>query len=131
MEAYDLCTKLCDLYKSQSACFQYTIKNCLGACIGEEATESYNARVQQLIDGLTLNGESFYIIDKGRQRSEKSLILVENGGLTGMGYAPFHFKKQPPQQWKTYLDIMPDDRDARTILNLFLRKNDKHQIVTL
>ncbi|PWL28200.1 MAG: exonuclease [Fluviicola sp. XM-24bin1] len=131
VEAYDLCTKLCDLYKSQSACFQYTIKNCLGACIGEEAPESYNARCQQLIDRLTLNGESFYIIDKGRQRSEKSLILVENGGLTGMGYAPFHFKKQPPQQWKTYLDLMPDDRDARTILNLFLRKNEKHEIVTL
>jgi DNA polymerase-3 subunit epsilon len=131
VEAYDLCTKLCDLYKSQSACFQYTIKNCLGACIGEEANESYNARCQQLIDRLTLNGDTFYIVDKGRQRSEKSLILVENGGLRGMGYAPFHFKKLPPQQWETFLDLMPDDRDARTILNLFLRKNTKHEVVHL
>lgn len=131
VEEYDLCQKLCDLYKSNSACFQYTIKNCLGACVGEETIESYNTRVQQLINRLTLNGESFYIVDKGRQRSEKSLILVENGGLKGMGYAPFHFKKQPPQLWSTYLDIMPDDRDARTILSLFLRKNEKHEIVNL
>jgi DNA polymerase-3 subunit epsilon len=131
VEEYDLCTKLCDLYKTKTACFQYTIKNCMGACIGEEAHESYNSRVQQLIDRLTLNGESFYIIDKGRQRNEKSLVLIENGGLKGMGYAPFHFKKQAPQEWFDYIDIMPDDRDARTILNLFLRKDEKHQIVNI
>lgn len=131
VEAYDLCSKLCDLYKSQSACFQYTIKNCMGACVGDEAHESYNARCQQFIDKMTLNGESFYIIDKGRQRSEKSLILIENGGLKGMGYAPFHFKKLAPQQWQTFLDLMPDDRDARTILSLFLRKNEKYEIVHL
>lgn len=131
VEEYDLCTKLCDLYKTNSACFQYTIKNCMGACIGEEEVESYNARCYQLIDRLTLNGASFYIIDKGRQRGEKSLVLVEKGCLKGMGYAPFHFKKLPPQEWVTYLDYMPDDRDARTILNLFLRKNSSHQIVEL
>lgn len=131
VEAYDLCTKLCDLYKSKSACFQYTIRNCMGACVGEETPDSYNARCQQLINHLTLNGESFYIVDKGRKRGEKSLVLVENGCLKGMGYAPYHFNKLPPKKWEGFLDLMPDDRDARTILNLFLRKSEKHQIVEL
>lgn len=131
VEEYDLCTKLCDLYKTSSACFQYTIKNCLGACIGEETTDSYNARSSQLIDALTLNGSSFFIIDKGRNKSEKSLVLVENGCLIGMGYAPYHFKRLPVQEWKTFIDLFQDDRDARTILKLFLRKNEKHQIVNL
>lgn len=131
VEAYDLCMKLCDLYKTNSACFQFTIKNCLGACISEEAPSSYNARCHQLIDRLTLNGASFYIVDKGRNRSERSLILVQNGGLRGVGYAPFNFKRMPPHKWETFLDFIPDDRDARTILNLFLRKSEKHEIVEL
>lgn len=131
VEEYDLCTKLCDLYKTNSACFQYTIKNCLGACIGEETTDSYNARSSQLIDTLTLNGSRFFIIDKGRNKSEKSLVLVENGSLIGMGYAPYHFKRLPVKEWRTFIDLIQDDRDARTILKLFLRKNEKHQIVNL
>ncbi len=131
VEEYDLCTKLCDLYKTKTACFQYTVKNCLGACIGEETTDSYNARCSQLIDQLTFNGASFYIVDKGRQRGEKSLILVENGCLVGMGYAPYHYKKMPVSKWSTFLDLMPDDRDARTILKLYLRKNETHEIVSL
>lgn len=131
VEEYDLCTKLCDLYKSQSSCFQYTIKNCLGACIKEEATSSYNTRCQLLIDDLTLNGSSFYVVDKGRQRGEKSLVLVENGALKAMGYAPYHYKKVPPSQWIEFIDLIHDDRDARSILKLFLQKNEKHQIVKL
>lgn len=131
VEKYDLCTKLCDLYKSQTSCFQYTIKNCLGACIGEETVDSYNTRCQQLINDLTLNGATFYIVDKGRQRGEKSLIFVENGGLRGFGYAPYHYKRVSPKKWESYLEFMPDDRDARTILNLFLRKNNSFEIVEI
>jgi len=131
VESYDLCTKLCDLYKSNSSCFQYTIKNCLGACVGEEHVASYNARCTQLIDRLTLSGASFYIIDKGRQRGEKSIVFIENGCLKGMGYAPYHYKKMPPHKWETFLDFIPDDRDSRTIINLFLRKSENHEIVEL
>lgn len=131
VEEYDLCTKLCDLYKTSSACFQYTVKNCLGACVKEELSSSYNRRCQTLIDELNMNAATFYIIDKGRDRSEKSLILIKNGSLVGMGYAPFHFRKTPIKKWDKFLDLTSDDRDARTILKLFLRKNESHEIVNI
>jgi len=131
IDAFDLCTKLCDLYKTSTSCFQYTVKNCLGACIKEEHFESYNSRCQTLIDELTLNGTSFYVLDKGRQRGERSMVLVENGSLKAMGYAPYHYKKMKPENWIEFLDIIQDDRDARTILKLFLNKNEKYTIVNL
>lgn len=131
VEEYDLCTKLCDLYKTNSACFQYTVKNCLGACVQEELSSSYNRRCQTLIDELSLHEATFYVIDKGRDRSERSLVLVKNGSIVGMGYAPFHFRKTPTTKWDKFLDLTSDDRDARTILKLFLRKNESHEVVNI
>lgn len=128
---YNLCDKLCDLYKTSSACFQYTLKNCSGACIQEESSASYNRRCQTIIDELSLNSATFYIVDKGRNRSEKSVIYIQNGTITGIGYAPFHFRSSPIVTWKRYLDFIHEDRDARTILKLFLRKDKSHEVINI
>ena len=131
IEQYELCQKLCNTYKTQSSCFRYEIKECKGACVQEESAEEYNARCNDLIDELMMNNDTFYIVDKGRQKGEKSLVYVENGSLRGYGYAPFHFHGLKPQQWDRFIDLTPDDRDARTILKLFLRKDKKHELVRL
>ena len=46
---YHLCQKFTGLYVTKKECFQYKIKECDGACIGEITPEIYNARVQQFI----------------------------------------------------------------------------------
>lgn len=130
-EEFELCKKLCDLYKSTSSCFQYTIKQCRGACVQEEPAVSYNERCQQIIDELSLNGASFYIVDKGRDKHEKSLILIENGTIRGAGYAPFHFNRLAPSRWDGFIDRIEENRDAKTIVKLFLRKNQGHKIVPI
>lgn len=131
VEDYELCKKLCDLYKTNSACFQYTIKQCNGACVQEEDPMSYNERCQTIINELSLSGSSFFIVDKGRDKNEKSLIYVENGSLRGYGYAPFHFNKWNPTRWKKFIEPCDENRDARTILKAFLRKKDSFKIVEL
>lgn len=128
-EEYHLCQKLCDLYTTKSSCFHYEIKKCEGACIQKESAESYNQKVEELVNTLCLNKESFYIVDKGRHKSEKSLVLIEQGVISGFGYAPYHFQGQEPFRWKRFIDLMNEDRDARTILNVFLRKNNSFEIV--
>jgi DNA polymerase-3 subunit epsilon len=117
------------LYPTQSACFHYSIKKCKGACIKAEPTDDYNARVEAFINELSFNGESFYIVDKGRHKSEKSLVLVERGTIMGYGYAPYHFQGQPTLKWKRFIELTNEDRDARTILTLHLRKNPEVEII--
>jgi DNA polymerase III subunit epsilon len=131
VEEFELCQKLCNTYKSGSSCFRYTIKECHGACVQEEPTESYNERCARLIDDLMMNNETFYIVDKGRTKSEKSLVYVESGTLRGSGYAPFHFNRLKPEKWDRFIDFTSDDRDARTILKLFLRKDENHEIIRM
>jgi DNA polymerase-3 subunit epsilon len=128
-EKYALCQKLCDLYPTQSACFHYSIKKCSGACIQEEITTDYNEKVQRFINDLSFNGESFYIIDKGRHKSEKSLVLVERGSIAGFGFAPYHFQGLSPENWKQFIDLVSEDRDARTILNQHLRRSERNEII--
>ncbi|MCO4813720.1 MAG: GIY-YIG nuclease family protein [Flavobacteriales bacterium] len=127
----NLCQKLCDLYKTNSACFQYEIGECKGACIQKESSTSYNSRCQKLIDTLNLKEASFYIIGKGRQKNEKSLVLIKKGTLQGFGYAPFHFNRKKPKDWEEFISFSGEDRDARSIVRLFLRKNKGIEIASL
>lgn len=122
---YELCQKLCDLYTTNSSCFHYEIKECKGACIKKESPEEYNKRCNAFIDMLNFNEASFYIIDKGRHKSEKSLVLIERGSFAGFGYAPYHFNNKQPIYWKRFVNQMEEDRDARSIINVHLRKNEQ------
>lgn len=49
VKEHALCPKLSHLEQSTSACFSYQLKRCFGACIKEEAPESYNKRVYEAL----------------------------------------------------------------------------------
>jgi DNA polymerase-3 subunit epsilon len=128
-EKHALCQKLCDLYTTKTACFQYTIKTCAGACIQKESVELYNAKVAILVQSLYFDHQTFYIIDKGRHKNEKSLVYVERGSIAGFGFAPFNFRLKSPSKWQRHLELTSEDRDARTILRQYLRSNKEVEIV--
>lgn len=132
VDTLGLCQKLCGTYKTATSCFHYQIKKCQGACIHEESSDSYNERANQLIATLQFEMHHFFIIDAGRQRNEKSIILIENGMYRGFGYIPFYALKGNKDKWKNFIDYQPEDRDAKTILTYFLRKHrDSLQVVPL
>jgi DNA polymerase III subunit epsilon len=130
-EKFQLCQKLCDLYKTNNACFHHNIKQCLGACVQAEAKETYNQRVQTFIDGIAFEGKSFYLVDKGREKSERSLVLVENGVYRGYGFAPYHYDRQPMAFWKRYIQVQSENRDIKTIINQVVRKKDYQKMIEL
>lgn len=83
---YQLCQKLCSLYTTHGSCFQYKIKECHGACIGEESPDDYNARVEKLIQRFQYKNSSFLILDKGRNDEEQSVVWVDHGRYRGFGF---------------------------------------------
>jgi DNA polymerase-3 subunit epsilon len=131
IEEHHLCQKLCGLYDSKNGCFHYEIKQCHGACVGEESNSFYNERIEQFISRITFNGKSFYILDRGRNKSEKSIVLIQNGRYFGYGYAPYHFHGKAPQKWKSFITDKQENRDIKTIINQFVRKQGTHKIVEL
>ncbi len=84
---HQLCNRLCNLESGDHGCFQYAIKNCLGACVGAEAPESYNERVAEALSVLSrgLSG-SFFLLEPGRHDQEQAVVAVHDGQFLGFGY---------------------------------------------
>ena len=84
---FELCEKLMDIADTEGPCFYHQIGQCKGACVGLEASESYNERASELAERLTTTfEEDFFIIEKGKSDDEKAVILVQDGHFRGYGY---------------------------------------------
>lgn len=130
-EKYNLCQSLNGLYKTtkNQPCFHYTIDQCKGACIKEESFNDYNCRVQQLIDDQEIPDKSFYILDKGRSKNERSCIKVENGKYIGFGFFDNNFRYNSLEDLDAFIEPHEDTKDARTIIRSFIQHKKVKKII--
>ena len=120
-EKYELCQKLLGLYPTRGACFQYHTKQCYGACIGEESPDSYNERVNQLLEALHFELNNFFIIDRGRREGEISVILIERGTYRGYGFINKQYDDGSIESWKSAVTLTSEAKDDRMIIQRMLR----------
>lgn len=80
------------------------------------------------ISELDFNGESFFLIGKGRSKHEKSLVLVDKGSFKGYGYAPFHLNRLTPTYWKRFIEISKEDEIIHRMIDSFIKKNKLDKI---
>ncbi|MBN2175628.1 MAG: GIY-YIG nuclease family protein [Bacteroidales bacterium] len=129
-EAFSLCQKLCGLFDTKGACFHFNIRQCNGACIGEESPVEYNARVAQAIEPYTFDIQSFFAIDEGRTNGEKSVIHVRNGKYIGFGYFnPDLNENIAIEQLEECIYPYPDNRDIQQILRSYLKRNHVQKLI--
>ena len=122
---YALCQKLNGIYETQTACFQFKIKECNGACIQAEIPEIYNKRVQEFIDKNSFENKNFVLYDKGRTYDERSAVWIENGIYRGFAYFNLNFQIQNSNILKNILIPMTNNRDTRNIIQNHLKRNQK------
>ena len=130
-EKYSLCLQLLSLDKKEGGCGLYQKQQCLGACVGEEPAESYNKRVQQLINDVEFRHSEMVIVDRGRNPEEQSVILIENKKLVGFGYINLSHQITHPQALKNIIYPMKDTREARHIIKSHLRKHKTLKVIPL
>lgn len=122
-EKYNLCQKLNGLYETQNGCFQHKIKECNGACLGKESPDEYNQRVEDFINEMTFENNNMIIIDRGRKVDERSAILIENGIYKGYCFYDLNYQITNVEVLKNIIIPMQNNRDTRTIIQSYLRKN--------
>ncbi len=125
IEDYNLCQKLSGTYKTDSSCFRYDVKECHGACIQEESAETYNERINTLIDYYSYENKDMVIIDKGRDVDEKSVILIENGVFKGLGYFDLNHQITNKEVLYSLITPMSNNKDNQHIIQNYLRKHKK------
>ncbi|MGI4873839.1 MAG: exonuclease domain-containing protein [Janthinobacterium lividum] len=126
---YNLCQKLCGLYKTDSSCFAYQVHQCQGACVGQEPPESYNERVDAAIDSITYEHESFVVIGPGRRAEEKSLVVIENGRYVGFGYVDETFTARKLADFRQAVKPYADNKDVQQIIRQYVRTKRKGEQV--
>lgn len=126
---YQLCQKLNGLYDTQNGCFQYKIKECHGACLGVEPPEVYNERVKEFIANSTFENNNMVIIDRGRSVDERSAVLIENGIYKGYCFFDLNYQVNNIEILKNIIIPMQHNRDTRSIIQGYLRRNKVLRIV--
>lgn len=128
-EKYNLCQKLNGLYETQNGCFQHKINECNGACLSKETPEVYNERVEEFLNEMSFNNQNRIIVDRGRKINERSAVLIENGIYKGYCFFDLNYQITNMEVFKTILIPMQNNRDTRTIIQGYLRKNKVLKII--
>ena len=126
---YQLCQKLTGLYVTKTNCFQYTIKECDGACIGAVSSEEYNARVQNFIDKNSFENQNMLLIDKGRTLSERSVVMIENGIYKGFAFYDLNYQINNVEILRNIIIPMQNNRDTKNIIQGHVRRNKTLKII--
>lgn len=126
---YQLCQKLTGLYVTKSNCFQYTIKECDGACIGAVSAEEYNARVQSFIEKNSFENQNMLLIDKGRTISERSVVMIENGIYKGYAFYDLNYQINNIEILRNIIIPMQNNRDTKNIIQGHVRRNKTLKII--
>ncbi|MBP6127874.1 exonuclease domain-containing protein [Flavobacterium sp.] len=118
-----LCQKINGLYETKSACFQYKIKECNGACIQLESPETYNTRAEDCIHYLQFDNNNMVVVDKGRGIEERSAVLIENGVYKGYCFFDLNYQITNVEILKNIIIPMQNNRDTTSIIKNHIRKN--------
>lgn len=129
-EKYNLCQKLNGLYETQNGCFQHKINECNGACLGKETPEVYNQRIEEFLNEMSFNNQNKIIVDRGRKINERSAVLIENGVYKGYCFFDLNYQITNMEVFKNILIPMQNNRDTRSIIQGYLRKNRVQKIIT-
>lgn len=81
-KTYQLCNKLLGLEQTRSYCFSYHLKQCKGACVGEEEPETYNFRVEEAFGNRRVKSWPYEggiaIEEKSHRGTRGEVFLVDN-----------------------------------------------------
>lgn len=128
-EDFNLCPKLCGLQNSGEACVGLINHSCLGACDNLEEAANYNQRVQEILKQLINDLPSYMILDNGRNKLEKSCILIDKGVFYGMGYLTAHQLPENLEKVKALLTPYPTYHYIEKLIAEFAIQHPTKQVI--
>lgn len=135
---YELCEKLMELphhtegvdMEVQKGCFYHQIGQCHGACVGAESADDYNERANEAAEKLNkLFDEDFFIIDKGKSKEERAVVLIQNGEYYGFGF--IDSDNITTEDLFEAVKKYPKSAECNRIIRLYLNKNKGLKIVKI
>ena len=86
--------------------------------------------MQEFIAENSFENNNMVIIDRGRTFDERSAILIENGIYKGYCFYELNYQVNNIEILKNIIIPMQHNRDTKTIIQTYLRKNKVHKVIT-
>lgn len=129
IDDYALCMTYTGLASGDAVCFNHQIKKCNGICAGQEEVGVYNKRAKEILEEYIFKDKDFVMIDRGRNKEEKSLILIENGHYVGYGYLSESEQFSNLEELKGFIKQVNYYPDADDLLRGWIKKNKVKKIL--
>lgn len=131
IDEYELCEKFIELQPIEKHSTNDNTQQNSKNYTSKETPETYNKKVQKLINFYTFSHKNMLIIDRGRNFKEKSVVYIENGKLQGIGFFELNHQIHKPEILKTIITPMEHNRDAKHIIQSYIRQRKKLKIINL
>lgn len=131
IEDFDLCPKLNEQSPKDKVCLSFKVNECFGACEGIESVESYNKRVDKLLEKIDIKNKSFLMIQPGRNRIEKAFVWVNKGRCQGYGYFDFHHQINSQKRLKERMINLENESIIESIIKGFLFSEKYIELISL
>ena len=128
---YGICLQKTSLFKTEKKCFNYGIKLCDGACIGEESTEKYSKKIDVLLLEYSYPFDNFLLISKGRREGENSFVYVNERKFKGYGYFELNHQIKSYERIESRLIPMEENPDVQKLINSFIKRKKYSKLISL
>jgi len=116
-EEFALCSRLCNLSKTENQCELPGGSTCgSSGCPAQVTAAVYNEKVREALGWVEKALPTLAYADNGLKEDEKSVVLVEKGCFYGMGYVPEGTELSNLAQLKSLLTPYPDNDYIRHLI---------------
>lgn len=123
IKTFDLDIRLCYLGQSSES-FDAAANPALSA-IPLPDPEVHNKKMEEALDSLNEHAKTYFIVDRGRNYEEKSVIWVEEGEFYGMGYFSADHIPSDPEEIRSVLDRYPSNFYMMKLIDSYAEKYPK------
>jgi len=127
VKKYNLCPRLCGLQSTVVKCFDHLFGECEGNCDSENV-DAYNEKVERALAEVKGEVGTLVILDKGRNREESAMVLMEQGSYAGYGFVPRNISVSHVEDLQPFIQPKKDTKETQRIIRSFLNRG-KHKVL--
>ena len=127
----NLCIELCGVNEVVDESSTTELQLCDGTSLQTIDSSEYNLRVQLLINQLTFQNKAILLQDRGRNISERSAVLIENGRYIGYTFYDLNYQVTNLNVLRNIIVLTQQSNNMLPLIQMYANKNRHTKVLTL